>query len=57
MLTRRTLLASAAPAAALVLVGCNSAEQAQILAAYNAFLAQVQGLVAQGLSLIHIRCV
>lgn len=49
-LSRRTLLASAAPAAALAVVGCTAAQQAQITASYDTFLAQVQALVAQGCS-------
>ena len=47
-LTRRTLFTSVAPGAVLALAGCTAAEQAQITAAYNNFLAQVQSLVAAG---------
>lgn len=50
MLTRRTLLASAAPAVALGLAGCTAAQQAQITTAYDNFLAQVQSIVASGCS-------
>ena len=47
-LSRRTLLASAAPAAALAVVGCTATQQAAVTTAYDNFLAQVQAIVAKG---------
>jgi hypothetical protein len=51
MLTRRTLLATVAPGAALALAGCSTAQQQAITTAYDNFLAQVQNIVAQGCAL------
>lgn len=49
-LSRRMLLTSIAPGALLAVAGCTTAQQAQITAAYNNFLAQVQSIVAAGCS-------
>ena len=51
MLSRRTLLTTVAPGAALVVAGCTTAQQATITAAYDDFLSQVQSLVAKGCSI------
>ena len=50
-LSRRMLLTSIAPGALLAVAGCTTAQQAQVTAAYTAFLAQVQALVAKGCSI------